>query len=119
MSLKELYLQHFCIFAYFRFLLWKITVNPSCHTGPSGVTMLNDQNFAMPSLQLIQKLQAKTLTKCLNSLLPLHKLHTQLNIFGFNFLDLLKNLMKMMLLYILFWGGGGGGGGRGGGAGVV
>jgi hypothetical protein len=45
-----------------------------------------------------------TLTKCqsLNSLLTLHKLHIQLNIFGFNFLDLLINLMKIMLLYILY-----------------
>ena len=44
------------------------------------------------------------LTKCqsLNSLLALHKLHTQLNIFGFTFLDLLIKMMKIRLLYILY-----------------
>jgi len=36
------------------------------------------------------------------SLLTLHKIHTQLNIFGLNFLDLLIKLMKSMLLYILY-----------------
>jgi hypothetical protein len=37
-----------------------------------------------------------------NSLLALHKLHTQVNIFGFTFLDLLIKFMKMRLLYILY-----------------
>jgi hypothetical protein len=34
--------------------------------------------------------------------LVLHKLHTQVNIFGFTFLDLLIKFMKMRLLYILY-----------------
>ena len=37
-----------------------------------------------------------------NSLLALHKLLTQVNIFGFTFLDLLIKFMKMRLLYILY-----------------
>ena len=34
--------------------------------------------------------------------MALHKLHTQVNIFGFTFLDLLIKFMKMRLLYILY-----------------
>ncbi len=37
-----------------------------------------------------------------NSLLALHKLHTQVNILGFTFLDLLIKMMEMRLLYILY-----------------
>ena len=46
----------------------------------------------------------RTLTKCqsLNSLLALYKLHTQVNIFSFTFLDLLIKMMKIRLLYILY-----------------
>ncbi len=58
----------------------------------------------MPPLQLIQKFKAEDNKKCqsLNSLLALHKLHTQVNIFGFTFLDLLIKFYKMRLLYILY-----------------
>ncbi len=60
--------------------------------------------YAVPSLQLIQKLEVRTLTKCqsLNSLLTLNKRYIQLLLFWFHFLDLLIKLMKMMLLYILY-----------------
>jgi hypothetical protein len=65
------------------------------------------KNFECPysaSSPADPKLYVRTLTKChsLNSLLTLHKLHTQLNFFGFNLLDLLNKLMKIMLLYILY-----------------
>jgi hypothetical protein len=58
----------------------------------------------VPSLQLIQKLSVRTLTKCqsLNSLLTVNKCYIQLLLFWFHFLDLLIKLMKMMLLYILY-----------------
>ncbi len=54
----------------------------------------------MPPLQLIQKFQVEDYKKCqsLNSLLALNKLHTQVNIFGFTFLDLLIKFMKMRLV---------------------
>ncbi len=60
--------------------------------------------LAVPSLQLIQKLSERTLTKSqsLNSLLTLDKHYIQLLLIWFHFLDLLIKLMKMMLLYILY-----------------
>jgi hypothetical protein len=58
----------------------------------------------VPPLQLIQKFKLEDNKKCQshNSLLALHKLHTQVNIFGFTILDLLIKFMKMRLLYILY-----------------
>ncbi len=47
-------------------------------------------------LRIIKKCQS------LNSLLALHKLHKQVNIFGFTFLDLLIKFMKMRRVYILY-----------------
>jgi hypothetical protein len=55
----------------------------------------------VPSLQLIQKFKLRII-KNVKVLLALHKLHTQVNIFGFTFLDLLIKFMKMRLLYILY-----------------
>ena len=50
------------------------------------------------------KLVSEDTKKCqsLNSLLALPKLHTQVDIFGFTFLDLLIKMMKIRLLYILY-----------------
>ncbi len=59
--------------------------------------------LTVPSLQLIQKLKLRTLTKwqSLNSLLTVNKCYLQLLLFCF-FLDLLIKFMKMRLLYILY-----------------
>ncbi len=48
------------------------------------------------------KLVSEDTNKMSKSLLALHKLHTQVNIFGFTFLDLLIKMMKIRLLYILY-----------------
>ncbi len=83
--------------------LLQYMLNP-CQNGPFGVLLQNGQRFCSP-LQCFLSSRSKNCKRWHQqnvNVSTLHRLHTQLNIFGFNFLDLLTNLMKMMLLYILY-----------------
>ncbi len=73
--------------------------------GPFGAPMQNGQHFWM-SLQCLFSSWSKNCkwghSQNVKVLTAYLLIHTQVNIFGFTFLDLLIKLMKIMLLYILY-----------------